>query len=216
MCCFHYEENVYGIISLLKSCNSIGISPMCVYTVHVIGLVGQAVPLLHPYSSQRTRFKENSTDQIMKALKTSLIKGGPDDCEALVLDSHISGHPRVSITVLWIDLREENFENQSKKYLDDCLVREFKARNIGNASVVCRSLVAENTMQVVDLIRSLENNYDLMIVGKQRGPSSQLEQEMLPWVENEELGTVGDMVASSDFCGGMVSVLVMHCAVGVI
>ncbi|KAK4835848.1 hypothetical protein QYF36_015253 [Acer negundo] len=308
MCCFHYEENVHGIIALLKSCNSTGISPMCVYAVHLIDLVGRAAPLLHPYNSQRKRFRENSTDRIMKALKTSLIKGssspvtiqpfrviapyntihesicrlardkyiplvlvpfpenldthgrklalhsfnilmqayapctvgilvdrslprifcsiyftynigvlflgGPDDREALSLVLRISGHPGVSITVLRIELRGEKFENQSEKYLDDCLVSEFKARNISNASVVCRKLVAENTMQVVDSIRSLENNYDLVIVGKQRGPSSQLEQEMLPWVENEELGTIGDMVASSDFCGGTVSVLVMHCAVG--
>ncbi|KAK0592437.1 hypothetical protein LWI29_019164 [Acer saccharum] len=308
MCCFHYEENVHGIITLLKSCSSTGISPMCVYVAHLIDLVGRAAPLLHPYNSQRKRFRENSTDRIMKALKTSLIKGssspvtiqpfrviapydtihesicrlardkyiplvlvpflenldthgrksalhsfnilmqayapctvgilvdrslprifssiyftynigvlflgGPDDREALALVLRISDHPGVSITVLRIDLRGEKFENQSEKYLDDCLVSEFKARNIGNASVVCRKLVAENTMQVVDSIRSLENNYDLVIVGKQRGPSSQLERDMLPWVENEELGTIGDMVASSDFCGGTVSVLVMHCAVG--
>ncbi|TXG50042.1 hypothetical protein EZV62_025917 [Acer yangbiense] len=259
MCCFHYEENVHGIITLLKSCNSTGISSMCIYAAHLIDLVGRAAPLLHPYSSQRKRFRENSTDRIMKVLKTSLIKGssspvtiqpfrviapydtihesicrlardkyiplvlvpfpenldthgrksalhsfnilmqayapctvgilvdrslprifssiyftynigvlflgGPDDREALALVLRISDHPGVSIMVLRIDLRGEKFENQSEKYLDDCLVSEFKARNIGNASVVCRKLVAENTMQVVDSIRSLENNYDLVIVG---------------------------------------------------
>lgn len=33
---------------------------------------------------------------------------------------------------------------------------------------------------------------------------------MSDFVENVELGVIGDMLASTDFCGGMVSVLVIH------
>ncbi|KAH7548297.1 hypothetical protein JRO89_XS14G0097500 [Xanthoceras sorbifolium] len=307
MCCIHCEENVHGIISLLKACNSTGITPMCVYPIHIIDLVGRAVPLLQLYDSQIKRCKVSPTDRIISALTKSLNQGsssqvaiqpfrliapyntlhesicslahdnfvplvlvpfpesqdigarktdlrsfniqmqanapctvgilvdrrplqifsstyftynigviflsGPDDREALALVLRMSSHPGVSITVLRIDLIKDKTEDESETYLDDWLIKEFKAKNIGKPRVVCRELVAENTKQVMDSIHSFENNYDLVIVGKDRGPNSLWEQEMSLWVEKKELGSIGDLVASSDFCGGMVSVLVMHCVV---
>ncbi|KAL5822669.1 hypothetical protein ACOSQ4_020569 [Xanthoceras sorbifolium] len=141
----------------------------------------------------------------------AIFLGGPDDREALALVLRMSGHPGVSITLIRIDFKADDDNNKSERYLDECFINEFKSRTIGNASVVCHEVVAEETAQVMNVISKVDNSYDLVIVGKQPGANSRLAKEMLPWIEYKELGVIGDMVASSDFCGGTMSVLVMQC-----
>ncbi|XP_031253666.1 cation/H(+) antiporter 15-like [Pistacia vera] len=138
--------------------------------------------------------------------------GGHDDREVMALVKRMSTNPDVSITVLRILLVEVygQADNDSEKSLDEMVIKDFMATNIGNASVVCHETVANNTKDLVDVIRSADNNYDLVITGTRRGPKSILEKELLPWTEYKELGVIGDMIASSEFCWGMVSVLAMH------
>ncbi|KAL5846319.1 hypothetical protein ACOSQ3_009843 [Xanthoceras sorbifolium] len=304
LCCIHCEDNVNGMITLLKASNPTEISPICAYTLHLTQLIGQAAPLLAPYESQKGKWKTNSSDRIMRALsrlsKTSnvpltiqplkiiapyktmheticklgidklipliivpfpeslefhektaslrsfniniqtyapctvgilvdrsshhllstthfsynvlaIFLGGPDDREALALALRMSGHPGVSITMIRIDFKADDDNNKSERYLDECFINEFKSRTIANASVVCHEVVAEETVQVMNVISKVDNSYDLVIVGKQPVANSRLAKEMLPWIEYKELGVIGDMVASSDFCGGTMSVLVMQC-----
>ncbi|KAJ0101497.1 hypothetical protein Patl1_06693 [Pistacia atlantica] len=138
--------------------------------------------------------------------------GGHDDREVMALVKRMSTNPDVRITVLRILLVEGygQVDNDSEKSLDEMVIKDFMATNIGNASVVCHETVANNTKDLVDGIRSADNNYDLVITGTRRGPKSKLEKELLPWTEYKELGVIGDMIASSEFCWGMVSVLAMH------
>ncbi|KAL5824527.1 hypothetical protein ACOSQ3_020590 [Xanthoceras sorbifolium] len=304
LCCIHCEDNVNGMITLLKASNPTEISPIYAYTLHLTQLIGQAAPLLAPYESQRGKWKTNSSDRIMRALsrlsKTSnvpltiqplkiiapyktmheticklaidkfipliivpfpeslefhgktaslrsfniniqtyapctvgilvdrssnrylstthfsynvvaIFLGGPDDREALALVLRMSGHPGVSITMIRIDFKADDDNNKSERYLDECLINEFKSKTITNASMVCHEVVAEETLQVMNVISKIDNSYDLVIVGKQQRAHSRLAKEMLPWIEYKELGVIGDMVASSDFCGGTMSVLVMQC-----
>ncbi|KAK3229752.1 hypothetical protein Dsin_001633 [Dipteronia sinensis] len=137
--------------------------------------------------------------------------GGADDREALALVMRMSGNPGVKITIFRINLTGELQENYMEKILDDCLVKEFRNKNIGNPGVEYHEIEANVSMQVMDTIRSVENKYDIVVVGKRRGPKSRLDEEMNPWVDHKELGVIGDMLASSDFSGGFMSVLVMHC-----
>ena len=109
-----------------------------------------------------------------------------------------------------IHLVVEFQENYSEKHLDDSLVNEFMAKNIRNPCVEYHELEANEPVQVLDMIHSMENKYDL-VVGKRRGSKSRLDQDMSPWVDYQELGIIGDMLASSDFGEGFMSVLVMHC-----
>lgn len=74
--------------------------------------------------------------------------------------------------------------------------------------VICRKMKVNDSGE---LMRSIENVYNLVIVGKQRGVGSQFKQEMKPWLEYAELGIIGDMLASADFYEGTISVLVVHC-----
>ncbi|KAK1570779.1 hypothetical protein Q3G72_006928 [Acer saccharum] len=137
--------------------------------------------------------------------------GGADDREALALILRMSGNPGVRITLFRIHLAGEFQENYGEKHLDDSLVNEFMAKNIRNPYVEYHELEANEPVQVLDTIFSVENKYDLVVVGKRRGSKLRLDQDMSPWVDYQELGVIGDMLASSDFGGGFMSVLVMHC-----
>lgn len=65
-------------------------------------------------------------------------------------------------------------------------------------------------MQLMDAIRQSHGDYDLVMVGRRHSEMSLSNEEMVDFMENAELGMIGDMLASSDFCGGMVNVLVMQ------
>lgn len=140
--------------------------------------------------------------------------GGPDDREAIALASRMSIHPNLSITVFKIEFKRNQKENESdnhEKQLDEYVLNDFIETNIGNACVVCRKLVANDTRQLMEAVRSTESYYDLAIVGKRQWFSSELEVEMNLWVKYKELGIIGDMIASIDFCRGTMSVLVIQC-----
>ncbi|KAL5734431.1 hypothetical protein ACOSP7_032292 [Xanthoceras sorbifolium] len=303
LCCFHCEDNVPGIITLLRAFSPTENSPICNYAVHVIELIGRATPLLDTYESKSRKPMPNSTDRIMRALsecskasilsiviqpfrmiapykvmhemvcklaqdkyipliilpfpenlevhgKTACLRsfianvednspctveifvdrnpprysdstkwsfrvalfflGGPDDREALALALRMSGNPGVSITLYRILLKEDSEKDYRENHLDECLVNRFIAKNISNPGVVFKEFKANKSLQVFDTVRSMENKYELVLVGKRRGSHSNLEEEMNPWVEYKELGVIGDMLASSDFGGGLMSILVMQ------
>ncbi|KAF5736533.1 putative K(+)/H(+) antiporter [Tripterygium wilfordii] len=143
-----------------------------------------------------------------------LFIGGVDDREALSLAARMSTHPNVSITVLRIitteDTNQEAPYSESETILDDILMDEFKQMTSSNACVVCKEVEAKDSVELMEVIRSVKNKYDLVMVGRRRGFKSKFEQEMVEWVEHVELGVIGDALTSSDFCGGTMSILVMQ------
>ncbi|EOY17661.1 Cation/H+ exchanger - like 7 [Theobroma cacao] len=144
-----------------------------------------------------------------------LFVGGPDDREALALAARMSGHPRVQITVMRIIVRENVHQSELEQQLDDKLLTEFKAKTENYNFVQCLEVQVNNSVEILSWIRSLENKYDLVMVGKRQGSNLELEGDMATWIEHPELGVLGDMVASEDFRRGTVSVLVLqHCMVG--
>ncbi|KAL5801173.1 hypothetical protein ACOSQ3_032805 [Xanthoceras sorbifolium] len=303
LCCIHCEDNVPGIITLLRASSPTENSPTCNYAVHVTELIGRATPVLDAYERKNWKLMPNSTERIMRALlkyskasslsvllqpfrmiapykqmhemvcklahdkyipliilpfpeslevygiTTSLrsfitsvqdnspctvgilvdrfprrfsnstkwsfkvglfFLGGPDDREALALALRMSENPGVSIMLYRILLTEDSEEDYRENHLDECLVNEFIAKSIDNPSVVLKEFKINKSLQILDAVRSMENKYELVLVGKRRWSHLHLEREMHPWVEYKELGVIGDMLASSDFGGGVMSVLVMH------
>ncbi|OMO68933.1 Cation/H+ exchanger [Corchorus olitorius] len=134
--------------------------------------------------------------------------GGADDREALVFAARMSSHPNVAITVLRIRLIGKGFENE--RDLDESFFGEFKAMNVNNPCFFCHEMEAENSEQVMNGLRSLGQSFDLVVVGKRQGCNSQFEEQLSGWTEFRELGVIGDAIAQPDFCGGMMSVLVLR------
>ncbi|XP_027366351.1 cation/H(+) antiporter 20-like [Abrus precatorius] len=154
-----------------------------------------------------------------------LFFGGPDDREALELGNKISNHPSVKVTVVRFvqkyaleGLSPSNSSEgsynasiakvnlQKEKELDDTTMAKLERKWCG--LVNCVEKVASNVMEdVVAIGRS--RDYDLIIVGKGRFPSSLVADLKDREVEHEELGPIGDILASSTL-GVVSSVLVIQ------
>ncbi|KAM5556768.1 cation/H(+) antiporter 15-like [Rosa sericea] len=143
--------------------------------------------------------------------------GGPDDREALALAARMLGNHNVVLTVYRIiivpkKLSEGNYneDEEMEARLDESMVDEFKLRNNGNNCLNWRDIEVEDSVQLMDAIVNSQGDYDLVMVGRRHADSSLRDEEMSEFVHYAELGMMGDMLASSDFCGGMVNVLVLQ------
>ncbi|XP_077220708.1 cation/H(+) antiporter 15-like isoform X2 [Tasmannia lanceolata] len=136
--------------------------------------------------------------------------GGNDDREVLAYASRMAEHPQVSLTV--VRFLQTNTKEDSKRDMqfDDKLLEEFRYRNAANERVVYREEVVQDGPEMVTVMRSMGNGYDLMMTGRKQSSKSELLNGLSEFSESPELGVVGDILASPDFLGGMVSVLVVQ------
>ncbi|KAK7305925.1 hypothetical protein VNO77_43838 [Canavalia gladiata] len=326
ICCVHSEANVRGMTTLLEAFNPVLESPICVYVIHFIELMGQSSSILLPIKFKQNKkflsvnypntnpiirafenysnnssgpvtvlpyiniapyksmhdavcnlshdklvpliiipFHENNNIDLAGYVATSIRKmnstlqarapcslgvlvdrnsrlgvcntnlffnvgvifiGGADDREALALAIRMSDRSNTRVSLFrFVVMRkkltggndelskEEQLEEQEDMMMDEGLIDEFKSMRFGNGCVSWYDITVEDGVEVLDAIRNLEGNYDLVMVGR-RHPSveSLNDEEMANFIENaENLGTVGDMLSSTEFCMGMVPVLVTRC-----
>ncbi|KAM7272732.1 hypothetical protein ACFE04_027395 [Oxalis oulophora] len=139
--------------------------------------------------------------------------GGPDDREALAYAMRMSEHPDVSLTMIRIvEPREElQFHGMGipSRNPDDRSIHEFKIANVGRMHHVYREESIADSVEMISLLQSFQNSYDLIIVGRRHNSASLLFTGLMDWNEFPELGHVGDMLASSD-SNCKVSVLVVQ------
>jgi hypothetical protein len=159
-----------------------------------------------------------------------LFFGGPDDREALSYAWRMSKHPGISLTVLrfipgddaildhpnlndprMLTVETNNIEREMQ--LDQELINEFQINISNDETIVYTEKVVNNGEETVGVIRTMESNHDLFIVGRGQGIISPLTAGLTDWSECPELGAIGDMLASSDFAA-TVSVLVVQQFVG--
>uniref|UniRef100_A0A7N0RHS9 Cation/H+ exchanger domain-containing protein n=1 Tax=Kalanchoe fedtschenkoi TaxID=63787 RepID=A0A7N0RHS9_KALFE len=153
--------------------------------------------------------------------------GGPDDREALELGGMMADHPNVKVTVVRFVCSKDDVENrkqvilrpspqkstdesysfsvanvnrESEREQDDAAVSEFRSRWSGIAE-----MTEKDATNVVDSVVAIgqSGNYDLVVVGKGRFPSTMVAELADRPAEHAELGPIGDMLASST--GGIVS-----------
>jgi hypothetical protein len=125
---------------------------------------------------------------------TVVFIGGQDNREALAYAARFSGHADVSVTVMHIILRDKKWENEDEKldmFLDEAMFDELKIKSITNACVVCREVVVEDSEAVIDAIRSLKCNYDLVMVGRRHRAMVERNVEMPNFEKHENLGLIG-------------------------
>ncbi|KAK9913789.1 hypothetical protein M0R45_037598 [Rubus argutus] len=141
--------------------------------------------------------------------------GGPDDREALAYTSRLADNTDVGITVFRIIVMRTNKTEvdddvETEFKLDESLLNEFKLRNTRNDRLDWHDIEADDGVGVVSAIMNSQGQYDLVMVGRRHFDVSLREEEMTGLLNNPELGVIGDMLASSDFCDGMANVLVMQ------
>ena len=134
---------------------------------------------------------------------------GRDDREALAYGLRMAKHPKVSLTVIHlIDPAEEKVQPLDKD-LDDDILTEFKAASAGKNSHSYRTEFVKDSIELITMIRSVQNSFDLILVGRYHRSFSPIFAGLTEWNEFPELGFLGDVLASSDsLC--RVSVLVVQ------
>lgn len=152
--------------------------------------------------------------------------GGPDDREALALGIRMVERPNTSVTCYSfvthnnntgslgvVEFKENEEEEELESTLDDSLMDEFKGKIINSDNVVFHEIVVDDCIQVLEVIRGLGNEeYDLVMVGKRHNIGDLTDEEMTNFMDNaNQLGIIGDMLVSTEFCNGRVSVLVTQC-----
>ncbi|GFZ11034.1 cation/H+ exchanger 20 [Actinidia rufa] len=146
--------------------------------------------------------------------------GGPDDREALELGGRMAEHPAVKVTVVRFvekkglegnngiilrpspnKCREKSYSfstailnREKEKELDERVAAEFRSKWDGVVEYVEK--VASN---IVDGVLAIGRcgDYNLVVVGKGRFPSSMVAQLADRQAEHAELGPIGDLLASS-------------------
>ncbi|KAM4095910.1 hypothetical protein ACJW30_08G066700 [Castanea mollissima] len=130
--------------------------------------------------------------------------GGPDDREALAYAMRMAEHPNVSLTVIRLVQ-----PNKKSTELDCDMIKRFKMSNIQQKHHIYKEEVVKDSVEMINVIKLLENNYELILVGRRHESNSPLFMGLTLWNEYPELGYLGDMLVSSE-SDWEVSVLVVQ------
>nr|DAD29026.1 TPA_asm: hypothetical protein HUJ06_030494 [Nelumbo nucifera] len=101
----------------------------------------------------------------------------------------MSYHPGVSITVIRFRLSNDSDDSddyEAEKKLDESVLLEFQFKSMNKQSVLYHESVVADEGHVLPLIGSLEDDYDLIMVGRRHRIT------MADWRESTELGFLGD------------------------
>ncbi|MBA0708362.1 hypothetical protein Golax_023493 [Gossypium laxum] len=142
-----------------------------------------------------------------------LFLGGKDDREALMLAKRMARDTQVKLTVTRL-IAYQDCSNvvDWDMVLDTEMLKDVKQNNgvLDNGNdITYVEEVLHCGSQTIKLVRSIANDYDLMIVGRHYGVESVLLEGLSEWSEFPELGIVGDLFASMDL-NSRVSVLVVQ------
>ncbi|WOK93759.1 cation/H(+) antiporter 20-like [Canna indica] len=165
-----------------------------------------------------------------------LFFGGPDDREAVELASRMAEHPGIRVTVVKlimskngiddsrqnVTLRPSPLKSTEQSYTfstavmdrerenerDEAVVEAFRRRTEGSTAARYEEKEVGNVIEAV-LTFGRSGEYDLVMVGKGRFPTSMVAGLADRQAEHPELGPIGDVLASSNH-GVVSSVLVVQ------
>ncbi|XP_060175901.1 cation/H(+) antiporter 14 [Lycium barbarum] len=126
---------------------------------------------------------------------TMLYLGGPDDDEALAYCCRMLGHPHISVNLVWLRHSSDKLD----KSMDSDMIHWFKSNNMDAGRVSYKEEMVSDAVGTTQVLRSLEDNCDLCIVGRDHEHYSELTLGINEWIECPELGFIGDMLATSDY-----------------
>lgn len=130
-----------------------------------------------------------------------LFFGGADDREALAYGRRMSEHHNVSLTLIRFSASVEIVSGTARsKMLDGDILGDFRLHSMRNETVAYQDEVVTDSTGILSVIRSMENAYELVLVGRRHG-ESQFLSNLKKWNDNGELGIIGEIFASSAYKG---------------
>ncbi|OMP05300.1 Cation/H+ exchanger [Corchorus olitorius] len=128
--------------------------------------------------------------------------GGKDDREALTLAKRMSKDTRLSLTVIHFVSGEEGESNYMldwEEMLDDQVLKDVKDSQTGEyGEIMYMEEIVRDGPQAAEIVKSIVDGYDLVIVGRRYGVQSIQTQGLSEWGELPEFGVIGDLLASID------------------
>ncbi|KAL0549633.1 hypothetical protein IC582_014119 [Cucumis melo] len=165
--------------------------------------------------------------RVSKSIETNLYRfqvvvvfiGGADDREAMFIGARMAGHDNINLTVIrvlemsedyCVLRRNNNNELIKEKRVDDEALVEFRKLTADNYRVRYIEEVVKDGTGTICVLRSIGNNYDVVIVGRRHNPCLALVQGLVLWDEHTELGAIGEVLATSDFLGNAMLLVVQQ------
>ncbi|CAA7025633.1 unnamed protein product [Microthlaspi erraticum] len=129
-----------------------------------------------------------------------LFLGGKDDREALTLAKRMARDSRINITVVSLISTEQkaNPTVDWDRMIDLEQLRDVKSNVLAGGDISFSEEVVNDASQTSNLLKRIANEYDLFIVGREKGRKSVFTLGLEEWSEFEELGVIGDLLASTD------------------
>ncbi|CAI0399731.1 unnamed protein product [Linum tenue] len=139
-----------------------------------------------------------------------IFTGGPDAREALAYADRMVMNPYVNMMVIRFLAVNNRGDDEMERKLDDGMLQWFMARNEATRRIGYQEIEVNNGEETLASIHALKNiNYEMWIVGRERGINPVLLEGLSNWSNHDELGVIGDYVSSSDF-GTVSSVLIVQ------
>ncbi|XP_042500727.1 cation/H(+) antiporter 15-like isoform X2 [Macadamia integrifolia] len=129
-----------------------------------------------------------------------LFLGGADDREALAYGARMCGHPNINLTVVRLVANSPtNIGTSKERKYDEYAVNEFKHNMVVNKQIRYIEEMVMDGSNTISVIRSIESDYQLIVVGRRHDERLPVISGLTEWIEHNELGTIGDILASSEF-----------------
>ncbi|XP_059627064.1 cation/H(+) antiporter 3-like [Cornus florida] len=138
-----------------------------------------------------------------------LFLGGDDDREALAYAKRMAQSPAVHLTVLRLAAVENTGEENWETILDTENLKDIRLQSSLRGNVMYREEKVSDGPGTATIVHSMEEIYDLIIVGRHHRSDSPVLSGLLEWAEVPELGAIGNLLASPDV-SQPVSVLVVQ------
>ncbi|KAL5740294.1 hypothetical protein ACOSQ2_029474 [Xanthoceras sorbifolium] len=124
--------------------------------------------------------------------------GGCDDREALAYGARMSENPNIRLTASrFMDANQTSCDKVEKK-LDLLAVSNFRINTYENKLVTYKEENVTGVSDTTITLQLISKDYDLIVVGRRHDKYSPLLKGLSEWSEVEELGVIGDILASSD------------------
>jgi hypothetical protein len=125
--------------------------------------------------------------------------GGNDDREALSFAKRMANHSKIILTVFHFVAACNEGDARWDELLDNEMLINCKLNNVGDEQLIFIEKIVKDGSHTALIARSIVNKYDLIIVGRRHKVKSPQTYGLAEWNEFPELGTMGDLLASSDF-----------------
>lgn len=168
-----------------------------------------SVGVLIDRGSSKKFLRKNAAEKSLYRVAVVFL-GGADDREALAYAGRMSQEPKNLVTLIRFSSSTTEIVDGTarSKALDTDTLTKFRLNSFHNERVCCQEEVVVDGNGVLSVLRSLDGAYELIIVGRNHG-KSKLMSELRKWELQGELGTIGEILASTDIKGGA-SVLVVQ------